>query len=248
MKVIATDYDGTLNYGGIDHKKREAIALWRKKGNLFGIVSGRSEQSLIDRVLEDKIEVDFLIANNGATICDGRGKLLESTECMGDYIEELISFLFSEDCVQARVHSRYGQFIVKKDTETLCDNEIYLSSFPKIESFYQVSALFLQPNEAMNTAQKIREKFPLLYNPLNNRCWIDIVTLNMCKSEGIHSLEKIYGINSRDIITLGDSENDIDMLKNFRSFAMENALDITKEAADNVISGITELIYNELNI
>ena len=29
MKIIATDYDGTLNHGGIDDRKRNAIKKWR---------------------------------------------------------------------------------------------------------------------------------------------------------------------------------------------------------------------------
>ena len=29
MKIIATDYDGTLNHNGIDDKKRSAIMEWR---------------------------------------------------------------------------------------------------------------------------------------------------------------------------------------------------------------------------
>ena len=48
MKIIASDYDGTLNHGGIDDKKRNAIKEWRKAGNLFGIVSGRGPSNLID--------------------------------------------------------------------------------------------------------------------------------------------------------------------------------------------------------
>lgn len=35
MKIIAGDYDGTLSYGGIDDKKREAIKKWRETGKMF---------------------------------------------------------------------------------------------------------------------------------------------------------------------------------------------------------------------
>jgi len=41
MKIIASDYDGTLNEGGMDEEKRLAIRKWQEAGNLFGIVSGR---------------------------------------------------------------------------------------------------------------------------------------------------------------------------------------------------------------
>ena len=41
MKILASDYDGTLNYNGIDDRKRMALDKWRTAGNLFGLVSGR---------------------------------------------------------------------------------------------------------------------------------------------------------------------------------------------------------------
>ena len=40
MKILGSDFDGTLNYGGIDEAKCEAIGAWRRAGNLFGPVSG----------------------------------------------------------------------------------------------------------------------------------------------------------------------------------------------------------------
>ena len=46
MKILASDYDGTLNYNGFDSQKLDAIARWRAAGNLFGLVSGRSADSL----------------------------------------------------------------------------------------------------------------------------------------------------------------------------------------------------------
>ena len=41
MKMIGSDYDGTLNRGGINDTKLAAIKKWRRAGHKFGIVSGR---------------------------------------------------------------------------------------------------------------------------------------------------------------------------------------------------------------
>ena len=41
MKILCSDYDGTLSHGGVDEKKLAAISAWRKKGNKFGIITGR---------------------------------------------------------------------------------------------------------------------------------------------------------------------------------------------------------------
>ena len=40
MKILACDYYGTLNVGGVVSQENiEAIAAWRAAGNLFGMVS-----------------------------------------------------------------------------------------------------------------------------------------------------------------------------------------------------------------
>ena len=53
MKLIGSDYDGTLNHGGIDEAKLSAIRRWREAGNLFGVVSGRGPEFLAE--LTDKL-------------------------------------------------------------------------------------------------------------------------------------------------------------------------------------------------
>ena len=68
MKIIASDYDGTLNYGGIDDKKREAIKKWRDYGNIFTIVSGRGPADALRIQEKDKLSIDYFIAANGALI------------------------------------------------------------------------------------------------------------------------------------------------------------------------------------
>ena len=41
MKIICSDYDGTLNHGGITDEKLSAIRKWQENGKLFAVVSGR---------------------------------------------------------------------------------------------------------------------------------------------------------------------------------------------------------------
>ncbi len=241
MKVIATDYDGTLSYNGIDEQKREAIALWRKNGNLFGVVSGRGLQSIKKRLLEDKIEVDFLIANNGAAVCDGKGNLLNEKLCTCKGIKELLEFVFYSGCMHARIDTNNGSFTVKRKEEQ-GEGEYTTDTLPLIKSFTQISVLFETHEDSKRVSKSLSESFLNLYNPIGSRRWIDIVANGVCKSKALHKLKEIYGINKEDIITVGDSENDIDMLKNFKSFAMENALDEVKKVSGGTVKDITEII------
>ena len=59
MKIIASDYDGTLNHGGIDDKKRNAIKKWREMGNKFGILQAIVQVALKHPEVKDQFR-DYL--------------------------------------------------------------------------------------------------------------------------------------------------------------------------------------------
>lgn len=68
LRVIATDYDGTVAQDGIlDASVREAIAKARKRGVLVVIVTGRilSELRIVAGCLDF---VDGVVAENGAVV------------------------------------------------------------------------------------------------------------------------------------------------------------------------------------
>lgn len=94
MKILASDYDGTLNCGSIDDKKRVAISRWRSAGNLFGLISGRNLDDLVTQLVQERLECDFLVANNGAVIATADGTVLDKVRCEGNIALPLIKLLF----------------------------------------------------------------------------------------------------------------------------------------------------------
>ena len=47
MKLLATDYDGTLRYAqDVMPEDLKSIAAWKEQGNKFVIVTGRSKESI----------------------------------------------------------------------------------------------------------------------------------------------------------------------------------------------------------
>ena len=66
------------------------------------------------------------------------------------------------------------------------------------------------------------------------------------KTSAIYKLLEIVGAKYEDVITVGDNYNDADMIREFRSYAMDNAVPLIKELADATVPSVTELIYREL--
>lgn len=78
MKLLATDYDGTLcyGYGEVMPEDLEAIARWKEAGNLFAVVTGRSGLSIHRELDKYDLKPDFLICNNGGLVFDKDGRRL----------------------------------------------------------------------------------------------------------------------------------------------------------------------------
>ena len=248
MKIIATDYDGTLNHKGITEKKKKAIDLWREKGNLFGVVSGRGINSLFDVIKDKAFGYDFLIANNGAVICDKSLNILTETKFEGNIIKPFIIDLFSWGCPFVNVDSLKTPYMTRTDLNEIGEGEYSIETLPKIDFFNQMNTMLENNEEAEKIVVKIEEKYKGILTPLQNGRCIDIVPFGVNKASGIYELLKVVGGAYEDVITVGDNINDIHMIKEFRSYAMANGVDKIKELADYVTLGITELIETELGV
>ncbi len=245
MKIIATDYDGTLNHNGIDDKKRSAIKEWRRAGNLFGVVSGRGIKSLLEVIGDKEFEYDFLIANNGAIIFDKELNVLAETRCDGSYAVPLITDLFGWGCTFANIDKEVA--IPLRSNEKDCeDGERTLETLPTITYFNQISTWLNTAEDAAVVVDKINDKYKDELNPLQNGTCIDIVPASVNKAQGIYALLEVVGGKYEDVIAVGDNINDTHMIAEFRSYAMANGVDSIKALADEITESITDLIYKEL--
>ncbi|MBO4976812.1 MAG: HAD hydrolase family protein [Lachnospiraceae bacterium] len=117
---------------------------------------------------------------------------------------------------------------------------------PEIQSFNQITTRLSDFKTAATVTTCIKQKFGDMLNPLQNDSFIDIVKVDMNKAKGLYILTEYLGAEYDDVIAVGDNINDSDMIKEFKSYAMENGVDVIKELADYVTPGITELIEKEL--
>lgn len=242
MKIIGSDYDGTLNHNGIDEKKINAIEKWRKAGNIFAIISGRGVAELLELYRKNNLTCDYLIADNGATIMKPDGEIVCDTRCDGSLAKPLLELLFSLGCPFGDVHTAFPCFVCddKKESSYAPDK------VPDIPYFTQISTMLDTFEEAEKVTRCIRENFGNELNPLQNGRCIDIVRQDMNKAKGLYRLMDITGVRYEDVIAVGDNINDEDMLREFRSYAMANGVPYIKEIANDITEGITELIEKEL--
>ena len=247
MKIIGSDYDGTLNHNGIDDKKREAIERWRAAGNVFAIISGRGVADIVKIYEEQKFGCDYFVADNGALIMTPDGETISEVRCEGGVAHSLISALFESGCNRAFVHTEFPCTVYAFEQDDMEKCSYLFENLPEIPWFTQISTILPDFESAQRVTAIIREKFGDKVNPMQNGICIDIVRNDMNKARGLYILAEHLGAGYDDIIAVGDNINDRDMIAEFRSYAMENGIDSIKALADYVISDVTELIEKELD-
>ena len=253
MKIIGSDYDGTLNHNGIDDVKREAINDWRKAGNVFALVSGRHANSVRDLHLEQDFACDYFVGSNGAVIMNADNEVVHADHCDKEMLKPLIEYLFELGCPVALVHSvdffdvfpsLEGRGKLDRDN---CATYYTLDTIPELPYYTQVSTWRPSFEEAAEVSAKVRAKLGDHFNPMQNGLNIDIVRADVNKAKGLYRLMELVGATYDDVITVGDNVNDYDMIKEFRSYAMESGVQSIKELADFTIPGVAELIRKELD-
>ena len=70
---------------------------------------------------------------------------------------------------------------------------------------------------------------------VSGKCWVDCANKGANKGSALRHFQEEYGITPDETLAFGDNLNDIEMLKRAsHSFAVENARDEVKEAANFV--------------
>lgn len=247
MKIIGSDYDGTLNHNGIDDIKKNAIEKWRSSGNVFALISGRGPEDVLEIHKEKQFGCDYLIANNGAIIMKTDGTLVSDVRCDGDIAVPLLNLLFEEGCPWGNVQTDFPCRVYADENDCKETGEYTLENTPEIPYFNQINTMLSDFETAAKVTERVREVFGDKLNPLQNGRCIDIVREDMNKAKGLYILAEILGAEYEDIIAVGDNINDRDMIKEFKSYAMENGVESIKALADFVTTGVTELIEKELS-
>jgi len=248
MRFLGSDYDGTLTDGGFTKKKLNAISKWRKAGNLFALVSGRSLWDLVTIPPKDGFECDYLIANNGAVLAKADGTVLSAAECELKIAFLLIRHLIELGCTDIWVTTEFPCRVFADDADCDAPGKYTLDTLPEIPWYTQMCTYCPSFEIAKRVVSDVKKGFGEYLNPLQNGQNVDIVRWDINKAHGIRNLTKLLGIEKKDVLVVGNGENDVDMLSAFRSFAMYNSTDAVKEVADHITSGVSDLIIEELAV
>ncbi len=246
MKLIGSDYDGTLNYGGFDNEKRAALARWHAAGHAFAVVSGRPMESLLEMWKRDALTYEYIVAFNGAIVGRADGTVFNETRCDGALARPLIATMLANGCPWCDLHADKSYRVFAAPHDVLEEGEIVADALPPIPYFYQICTMLSDFDTAAAVTAVLQNTFGKQLNPLQNGICIDVVHRSVNKAEGLRRLARQLNVAPSDIIAVGDNINDTDMIAAFRSYAMENGVECIKQLATHITPSVTRLIEREL--
>ncbi|MHC1735735.1 MAG: HAD hydrolase family protein [Erysipelotrichaceae bacterium] len=253
MKLLASDYDGTLRRNGVIREKDLiAIRRFREAGNLFGVVTGRCYDMIRNEFTHYGLELDFLICNNGSTIFDLDGNCLMQINFENDLAQHVLHYLEKEPDLLFGACDGKRYF---NETKGNFGNPLFphpighvLSTKEDVLKKNEITAFFYRGSDyhaTLRIGNEIKEKFgdALGYHP--NGSAMDLSPVGINKANTLHILAKTH--KDVEITTIGDHMNDIDMVREFNGFAIAEGRDELKLVAKEVVEDIADAIERLMN-
>ena len=249
MKILASDLDGTLQFGEEEQKLKpqdvKAIKEFQKQGNLFGICSGRTLAGIHNALDGLDVKLDFYILVSGAMLAKADGTYIYQNLLTKDVVSRIVDQIISYNVRILFCHEKTYFVIEKNNTEDVAIRHNIISSMDQAE-FEVYDSLHL----AFKTMEQLEEAKALLNNHFgheievhHNVLNLDITPKNCSKGIAIKTLDQYLPVNYEDIYVIGDSYNDISMFEAAKTaFSFHRSDDIVKEKATHLVDDIAEAI------
>ena len=217
MKLLASDFDNTLwFYDNMKDKDVKAIHTFQKKGNLFGLCTGRSLKGVIEPSKPYHITYDFYILLSGAQILNRNKDII---------FEKTIPLQIVKDVYELLNHQEisivYNNEIYKLYQHRIDTRGIYIHSLEEIPATDINSFSFhYEDNEiplVTQAALSINQKFGQYITAFQNNQHIDIVAKGCSKGEGIKIIQDFFHLEDHQMYAIGDSWNDLPMLSRIQN-------------------------------
>ena len=114
-----------------------------------------------------------------------------------------------------------------------------------LKEFTQINTGFTSEENAQRFIDYANEKYSDKLSAFRNGSSVDIPPVNTSKVTGVYEYAKMF--DNPEIYAVGDNINDLAMIKEFCGFAVSNAKEEVKKAADHQCDRIADMIEFIMN-
>ena len=199
-----------------------------------------------DILVNERIEVDFIIALNGAAALNEDGSYIwcERAENKNNAVREIAEYLRDNygaflSCLLQR--ERVERVTFKPADDEAENAEIYKKA-DNIKRFTHLNSVVATDEDAEKAVREINLRWGFAVNALQNGRCIDIPPCGIDKGQGVAAYARIMDVPKEYIYCVGDNMNDMAMISRFHGCAVANAKDEIKKAAEGTYDGVWAVI------
>lgn len=230
-KILVSDYDGTFytnfeNFFG----NLEKVSKFINNGNIFIIATGRNYIDISKLTHYYKIPYTYIICNDGGLIFTGNDKLIYKNDIDGDIAQNIIQYLHNNNLFDI-TYIDTGFDYTKEISNNV--NRIIIKDVDREQSKQLLNNIIKNYNQVTG------------YISDN---WINITDKNVNKADAIKYLIQKFGYNKTYVYTIGNTINDVSMIKEFKGACVKNATNDLKNECNNIFDSVSDYIdYIENN-
>ncbi|MFV0479835.1 MAG: HAD family hydrolase [Anaerorhabdus sp.] len=258
IQMVASDLDGTLlnRHADLSQQTIDVLIRLQESGIKLVLCTGRplhSAQRFID-VLRLKEFDGAFIGLNGQYLHDfATNTTIEEEQLTNDDISTIFDIASSVGIFSMEVYDKGSVYLLFPQRSPLLSLGVSLAygirslihqsrnykikiikSLPQGQTTAKVC--FLGKPKNLKQINELIEKHPAYGSFLVNRAWLEVMKNDINKGKTLEKLAILHSISLEHIMAFGDGENDCSMMKIVgTSFATKNAMDHTKNLADEVI-------------
>ena len=232
-KIIISDYDKTLYTNDEDMLINiKMIDRFREQNNLFVIATGRSYLDLERKLEKYPVKYDYLILSHGTVILDKNKNIIKIYTIKNDTIKSIIDKLSKMEGVKRNVLFNAYENDVSIDSDNLTKLMIKVD----FNAGEKVSNFINDNYSDVKSYIIATHKYTL----------IEVISSETDKGEAIEEMLKLENIDNKNVYTIGDASNDVEMIKKYNGYGMTNSdpcvLEVAVKLYDSVYNLIEEII------
>lgn len=250
IKMVATDIDGTIVKWGCDYSDgvKSCVKKLCDNGVKVVLVTGRMHCATT-HVAEALGLKTPIVSYQGGLIKNNKGETLYQQNLDSDTAKKIIKWARKNDVhinlyLDDKLYVEKDNEFVRKYTDgKFISYEVCNFDDLNIENVNKILAIdFNDAERVTGWVCELQQKFPELYIVKSTPYFCEIGSPKATKSAGVEFLANKWGIKRDEILTIGDQDNDIELLKaGGVPVAMGNASDELKKYA----CYITDTVEND---
>lgn len=227
-KILISDYDGTFYQNDRDIKKNiDKVNEFRTLDNLFVLATGRSYVDLKQKIDKYEIPYDYLILNHGALLLSKDLEIIKVFTLDKELVDSILEYANNKDIYDVILISAFDKNVT--DTSNIVKIMLKLYNYDK----------------ALKVKNYIDDRYTNIRGYLvrdEEHYLVEIVSCKASKSLIIDKILDKEKIVKKNVYTIGDGINDIEMIRDYNGYRVRNSCKELVSVTDRVIDNVSDLI------